>query len=480
MEKELTIAKQDAEQASKAKTQFLANMSHEIRSPLNSIVGFSQILLRNSKNNSMTHESIQYLRSIQMSGKNLSELVNNILDLSKIESGKLAVSKEVLNLKLLAQGCFHIIQSQAIPKNIKLHYEVDPQLPDLIFSDRTKLNNVFINLLSNAVKFTPEGKNVFFRLWKDKNKLCIEVEDEGIGIEQAHHQKIFEAFEQADISRTREYGGTGLGLTIMKKVVALLGGKISLKSILEKGSSFLIELPLEVAKEEYHNPNYQWIDFKFQGNYKVLVVDDSHMNQQMNKAILDDLGVLVKIAMNGEDGIKIAKQWQPDLIFMDMHMPKMDGIETTRILKKSTKTLQIPVVALSANAFREQQQEALKQGLSDYLTKPIELEKLVHVMLKYLPQEEIKKQSIDQSKKEIPVVVISDIQKTFRDLKQVPFFLSSKIITYLNKIRSLCEPYQAKEYLEIIQAIEEVAYSRNEEELFRLIETAQHLEERAN
>ncbi|MCP4362778.1 MAG: hypothetical protein GY796_32635, partial [Chloroflexi bacterium] len=230
--------------SNQAKSEFLANMSHELRTPLNAIVGFAQILSLKSREVSLPGEFRQFIDNIKLSGQALSELVNNVLDLSKIEAGKMSLSEEDINLKLLVQGIYHINKAQALTKEIDFSYHLASDLPTMIRSDRTKLNQILMNLVGNALKFTPEGKKVQLKAMIDGDATLFQVADEGIGIPQQRHASIFEAFEQADAGITRRFGGTGLGLVITKTMVDLLGGEIRVESSPGEGSVFTVTVPL--------------------------------------------------------------------------------------------------------------------------------------------------------------------------------------------------------------------------------------------
>lgn len=387
-EMEAKIAKEDAEKANQAKSEFLANMSHEIRTPLNSILGFSQLLLRKTKTVSIPDDFIHPLENIINGGENLSELINNILDLSKIAAGKMALSIETFSLKQLIQTIYHVNNVHAKKKNLKFSYDVDSNLPDFVQSDRTRINQILMNLISNAIKFTPPAKNVRLNVYAKDGDIVFQVIDEGVGIPKGRLKSIFLEFEQADGSTTRNFGGTGLGLSIVKLLTELLKGSIHLESEVGSGSTFAIKIPLIEAESPIAKagPDFKGIELK--PDNVVLVVEDNSMNQMMIEALFEDLGIDIHLASDGIEGVEKAIELKPDIIFMDIHMPKMDGIAATRKIKSLPIGAEIPIIALSADAFTEQKQKTEGVGFTDYLTKPIDLTKLLIIIGKYLRLQE--------------------------------------------------------------------------------------------
>jgi PAS domain S-box-containing protein len=375
--RDITERKKDAEELlrlQKAKEQFLANISHEIRTPINGIAGIAGLLSKNQ--NPEEHET--YLNAIRHSAENLKVIINDILDLSAIESGKLKFEKISFNMTDLLPSLISTFTHQAREKNISLHYVVDESLNRFLIGDPVRLNQILINLISNAVKFTHTGSiHVSCRIEREQKNSClvqISVTDTGVGIPAEKLVTIFESFSQADESVTRRYGGTGLGLTIARQLVDLQKGRITVESKEHVGSTFTIVIPYQIGKAAQKSKQ----TFK-QNNtpaalshgLHVLLVEDNDINRLYAKSILETWKCKTDIAENGLIAIEKLKSNRYDVILMDVQMPVMDGYEATKAIRMMAHPINsIPVVALTANATKNDIEKCLAAGMNDYVAKP--------------------------------------------------------------------------------------------------------------
>lgn len=403
----LVQSKQQAEAASRIKSQFLANMSHEIRTPMNAILGFCELLSATA----LDEEQANFLGVITNSGRNLLQIINDILDFSKIEAGKLMIEKTQFELAPFCRHLEQMLRPIAEKKGLDFGLFVSDDLPKAIETDSTRLNQCLINLVGNAIKFTDNGY-VHINISSESRaegleRLCIDIEDTGIGIPKEKQKTIFESFTQADTSTTRKFGGTGLGLSITQKLIHLMGGELLLQSRPNQGSIFTIILPValteapilkeldfssDLRSPEYcsgiHSDQVESDSLTENGSEdcrcaRVLVAEDSKANQILMKKLLERSGLEVILAANGKEALQqIIKNKEFDLVFMDMEMPVMNGYQATEILRK--QGIDIPIIALTANALEGDREKCLSAGCDDYLSKPIKAEDLSAVLEKFL------------------------------------------------------------------------------------------------
>jgi len=373
-----------ANQASKAKSEFLANMSHEIRTPLNAILGFIDIL----KDESKGRESTKYIDIIKDSSQSLLQIIEDILDFSKIESGKLDIEKIDFNLKKELEVITYLFEAKCSQKNISLSLIFDENLPKVINSDPLRIKQIIANLLSNAIKFTSDGKKIVVKITYNDNKINISVKDEGIGIASNKLAYIFEAFIQEDSSTTREYGGSGLGLSISLELVKLLGGELKVRSEIGVGSEFYFSIPAVLGKD-IKEKTYVSSTILFK-NKKILLVEDNKANQTFMKVVLKKLGLEFDIASDGLEAIEYFMNNKYDAILMDENMPNMGGIEATKNILEyeiENKLDHTPIIALTANALKGDREKFISVGMDEYLTKPVDKNKLNEILKNFISKD---------------------------------------------------------------------------------------------
>lgn len=391
-EKKLLEAKDAADAANRAKSTFLATMSHEIRTPLNAVIGISSLLLETCQE---THHR-DYAATIASSGEILLELINDILDYSKIEAGRIEVENRPFTLADVLMETREILSPTAEEKKVGLTCDIEPSLPKVIVGDRMRLKQVLLNLVSNGIKFTENGSVTIRAERAGEAFFRITVKDTGIGISKEVQSRLFVPFMQADSSITRKYGGTGLGLAISKRLVELMRGTIAVQSTEGEGALFVVELPLQIADgsslEVGHGMPTDFKPVSIQGRaqeiktfkeIRVLVAEDNIMNQKVIRMLLSRLGITPVIVENGVQVLEAVKESPFDLLLIDIQMPVMDGLETTRRLIEFYKEEKRPdIVALTANAFKEDREACFAAGMDGYLVKPITLDRLRVVLEK--------------------------------------------------------------------------------------------------
>jgi len=374
----LSEAKENAEEATRFKSEFLANMSHEIRTPMNGIIGMTHLALKTK----LSQKQNNYIKKIDNSASSLLNIINDILDFSKIEAGKLEIQNIDFELKELLENISNIVKLKADEKSLDFKINYDENTTTLN-GDSSRISQILINLINNAIKFTQSGY-VKVNISNRDDIYRFEIEDSGIGISHENQTKLFNSFSQADGTTTREYVGTGLGLSISKQLVELMDGKIWCESEPSIGSKFIFEIKL--PQGEINN-----IEVKQQINTdqitslrgtKILLVEDNMINQEIVTGLLEDSGVVIDIANNGKEGVEKFKVSNYELILMDLQMPIMDGYEATRIIRASDSN--IPIIALTANAMKEDVARTKAIGMDEHLNKPIDAEKLYETLLKYM------------------------------------------------------------------------------------------------
>jgi PAS domain S-box-containing protein len=450
--RDITQRKNDAVELvrlQKAKEQFLANISHEIRTPINGIAGLANLLHQDLQSDDLT----SYLSAIQHSAENLKVIINDILDLSAIESGKLKFENIAFNLHDLLPPLINTFAYQAKEKKLQLAYSLDEKLNTILLGDPVRLNQILINLISNAVKFTNTGSiQVICTADLQQRGTCwvrIEVTDTGVGIAEEKLNTIFESFSQADASVTRRYGGTGLGLTIVKQLVELQEGKISVDSKLHRGSTFRVMLPYEIGKAKKLKEasiGTKPSEVHPGKNMRVLLVEDNDINRLYAKSILKNWQTHTETAENGLVAIEKLKNEWFDVVLMDVQMPVMDGYETTRAIRNMEAPKNaVPIIALTANATKIDVEKCRASGMNDFLPKPFTPDDLYRKLfhdLKIIPKKDVEKKEV--KKIYLPSPVVRYDLNYLRNVSGNNLeFMKEMVLTFINTIPSVLDDMAA-------------------------------------
>ncbi len=386
---ELRLARDIAEEANRAKSVFLANMSHELRTPLNAILGFSRMMCRDAN---LTSTQLGNMEIINQSGEHLLKLINDVLEIARIEAGKLQLEISTFDLQILTGEVIDMMHLRAQQKGVHLELDQSWEFPRYIKGDRVRLRQIMVNLIGNAVKFTGHG-SVTIRLGikdNDRQHLHIEVLDTGPGIKEEDQEKLFKPFVQ--VADGAASGGSGLGLSIVYQFVQLMKGRLSVDSKPGKGSLFRVELPLQAPEQEEiahlledsKRPGEIKGLFPGQAPHRILVAEDQQDNQLLLTRLMNNLGMEVKIANNGEECVQIFQEWKPELIWMDRRMPLLDGLAATRRIRQLPGGERVKIIAVTASAFKEQQEELYDAGMDAYVNKPYRFNEIYDILAKQL------------------------------------------------------------------------------------------------
>ena len=452
-------ATQIAEDAVKAKQQFLSNMSHEIRTPMNAIIGFTKVLLKTE----LSSKQKEYLTAIKMSGDALIVLINDILDLAKVDAGKMTFEQTPFKMGLSISAMLHMFEPKIQEKNLKLVKDYDNRIPEVLLGDPVRLHQIILNLVSNAVKFTEEGTITVsvHLLDEDEEKVTVEfaVTDTGIGIAENKIEKIFENFQQASSRTSRLYGGTGLGLSIVKQLVEPQGGSIQVKSKIDEGSVFSFTLDFQKTNMRGRSGRSEIVRLDMAiKNIRVLVVEDIALNQLLMKTLLDDFGFEQDLAANGKIAIEKLKTKPYDIILMDLQMPEMNGFEATEYIRK-TMNSNIPIVALTADVTTVDLAKCKAVGMNDYIAKPVDEKLLYSKIIGLVIKPTLIKPAEDTMNESGPEVKLKciDLGYLIRRTKSDPKLMMEMISLYLEQtpplIKLMKQSFRDKDWISLYAAV---------------------------
>jgi CheY-like chemotaxis protein len=431
-------------------------MSHEIRTPMNAIIGFTKVVLKTN----LTAKQKEYLTAIKMSGDSMIVLINDILDLAKVDSGKMSFEQIPFKLQLSISAMLHLFETKIQEKNLTLEIDYDNRIPQILEGDPTRLHQIILNLVSNAVKFTNSGKIVVKTSLIEESRSTVSVrfsiQDTGIGIKAAVKNKIFDNFQQATDTTSRLYGGTGLGLAIAKQLVEAQGGKISVLSKINQGSTFSFVMNFLKSKTvNVHEPEILELDSTIK-NTKILVVEDVELNQLLMKTLLDDFGFECDISANGKLAIDRLKTKSYDIILMDLQMPEMDGFAATDYIRKKLK-LTMPIIALTADVTTADVDKCKAVGMNDYISKPVDERLLYSKLISFSKKPIVIIEHTKGDNPENDTVKYVDMSYLKKFTKSEPKLMSQMITSYLEQtpplILSMKKSLESKDWKMLQSAV---------------------------
>jgi PAS domain S-box-containing protein len=497
-------ARQAAEEAVKAKQQFLSNMSHEIRTPLNAIIGFTKVVLRTGLNDKQK----EYINAIKISGDALIVLINDILDLAKVDAGKMTFESIPFKLSSSIYAMVHLFETKISEKNLELVKEYDSSIPDVLVGDPVRLHQVILNLVSNAVKFTNVGR-ITIRVKmisekKDSVKIQFAVSDTGIGIPESKIKSIFDNFQQATSGTARVYGGTGLGLAIVKQLVVSQGGQVHVESKVGEGSTFSFTLDFKKTKEKVEKESDSDLQPESAAkNARILVAEDVALNQLLMKTLLEDFGYEMDIAANGKIAIDKFSETKYDIVLMDLQMPEMNGYEATEFIRNTLKS-NVPIIALTADVTTADLEKCKACGMNDYISKPIDDKLLYRKLSRYLKQNDMKNDNLNSHPNDGSCINLDFLKQL---TKNNPDMIAEMIKVYLEETPQLIDKMKkslndrdwpslkaaahsiipsfstmgiSEEYTQMIKAIEDLAVKKeNPEKIQELLRSIDDICNRA-